>query len=287
MYKHFEGAIMKVISFVNMKGGVGKTTLAVNVADVLSRRLGQRVLLVDLDPQFNATQSLFSGDEYVKLRKAGADTVYEIFANPTPIMSVVDGPSKIAPKKLADIKPTNISVGLDVLLGNLEIYRVEMVPGQGTEMRLKGFLKLKENDYDYVIVDTPPTPSVFMNSALLASNFYVVPIKPEPISRVGIDLLQGVINRVSENNGHDIICAGVVVTMANVATLVYKECMAQLKAEPLWSSRLLRRHIPIRTAIARDQGKQKLILDGNDVVSKGAITAVVNEIVERTDVAIT
>lgn len=275
---------MKIISFVNMKGGVGKTTLAVNVADVLSRRLGQRVLLIDLDPQFNATQSIFSGDEYLKLRQDGADTVYEMFAdNPAPIISVVDGASVVTPKKLSELEPTKVSDNLDILLGNLEIYRVEMIAGQGTEMRLKGFLKHKENDYDYVIVDTPPTPSVFMNSALLASNFYVVPIKPEPMSRVGIDLLQGVINRVSENNGHNITCAGVVITMAQTNTVVYKECLQLLRADPKWSGRLLRRNIPSRTAIAREQGKQKLILDGDDPDSKSAITAVVNEIIEKTD----
>jgi len=85
---------MKIISFVNMKGGVGKTTLAVNVADVLSRHLGKRVLLVDLDPQFNATQSLFSGDQYLKLREDGADTVYEMFADNPVILPKTKGMRK-------------------------------------------------------------------------------------------------------------------------------------------------------------------------------------------------
>lgn len=274
---------MKVISFVNMKGGVGKTTLAVNVADVMSRRLNQRVLLVDLDPQFNATQSLYSGDAYLDLRKKGADTIYDVFANPAPIISVVDGAKTAEPKKLSDIAPTEISENLHILLGNLEIYRVEMGGGQGTEMRLKGFLKHQADRYDYVIVDTPPTPSVFMSSALLASDFFVVPIKPEPMSRVGIDLLQGVINRVSENNGHDIKCAGVVITMAQSNTVVYKDCRRQLQGDAKWKSRLLRRDIPQRTAIAREQGKQKLILDGDDPEAKTAIVGVVNEIMKKTD----
>jgi chromosome partitioning protein len=274
---------VKVISFVNMKGGVGKTTLAVNVADVLSRRLNKRVLIVDLDPQFNATQSLFSGEQYLKLRKAGADTIYEVFANPAPIISVVSPTQKQEPKKLADIKPTNVAANLDILLGNLEIYRVEMGGGQGTEMRLKGFLKNLSDAYDYVIIDTPPTPSVFMSSALIASGYYVVPIKPEPMSRVGIDLLQGVINRVAENNGHEMKCAGLVITMANTATIVYKECVAQLQSDAIWKGRLLRGFIPQRTAIAREQGVQRLILSGNDLDSKRAIVGVTNEIMGKVD----
>ena len=70
---------MRVISFVNMKGGVGKTTLAVNVADALNRRYGKRVLIVDIDPQFNATQCLYSGDDYVALRQAGGHTIADLF----------------------------------------------------------------------------------------------------------------------------------------------------------------------------------------------------------------
>lgn len=201
----------------------------------------------------------------------------------SPIISVVDGAKAADPKKLHEITPTVISENLHLLLGNLEIYRVEMGGGQGTEMRLKGFLKHKVDCYDYVIVDTPPTPSVFMSSALLASDYYVVPIKPEPMSRVGIDLLQGVINRVSENNGHDLKCAGVVITMAQSNTLVYKECRSQLEGDSKWKDRLLRTDIPQRTAIARDQGKQKLILDGDDTDAKRAIVGVVNEIVKKTD----
>lgn len=275
---------MKITSFVNMKGGVGKTTLAVNVAHVLSERLGKRVLIVDVDPQFNATQALLSGDNYLKLRQSGCDTVYDIFSeNPAPLVSLVEGTTPVVAKTLETILPTKIKTNLDLMLGNLEIYRVEMVAGQGTEMRLKAFLKHQSANYDYAIIDTPPTPSVYMSSAILASHYYVVPIKPEPMSRVGIDLLQGVINRVSANNGHDISCAGVVITMSAKTTLVYKECRSELRKHELWKDRVLRNHLPQRTAIAKAQGKQELILDGTDFDSKRAITNIVTELLEKID----
>lgn len=111
----------------------------------------------------------------------------------------------------------------------------------------------------------------------------MVPIKPEPMSRVGIDLLQGVINRVSENNGHDIKCAGVVITMAQPHTIVYKDCLRELRKDQTWKSRLLRNSVPQRTAIARGQGDQKLILDGNDAETKRALANLVTEIVNRID----
>ncbi|MES2407601.1 MAG: AAA family ATPase [Pseudomonadota bacterium] len=70
---------MKTISFVNMKGGVGKTTLALNVADCLARTHNKKVVVIDVDPQFNATQCLFTGDEYVDMLKAKADTILNVF----------------------------------------------------------------------------------------------------------------------------------------------------------------------------------------------------------------
>lgn len=66
---------MKVVSFVNMKGGVGKTTLAVNIADFLTSRHAKKVLLIDVDPQFNATQCLINGDDYVEYIKNGGTTI--------------------------------------------------------------------------------------------------------------------------------------------------------------------------------------------------------------------
>ena len=70
---------MSVISVVNMKGGVAKTTLAINLADVLVRREDCAVLLIDLDPQFNATQALFSPEDYVARRQAGGHTIVDVF----------------------------------------------------------------------------------------------------------------------------------------------------------------------------------------------------------------
>lgn len=83
---------MKKIAMVNMKGGVAKTTLAVNLAHALWKREDKRVLLIDLDPQFNATQCLLSGDEYVEARKKGRHTILNIFddAPTTSISPVID-----------------------------------------------------------------------------------------------------------------------------------------------------------------------------------------------------
>lgn len=275
---------MKVISFVNMKGGVGKTTLAVNVADALNRRKDKKVLLVDIDPQFNATQCLYSGDEYLELLKQGESTIADIFSNsPTYVVDPIDGKVEIPAKKLSEIEPWEYRSGFDLLAGNLEIYKIDMGQGQGRELRLKRYLnkELEQDKYDYVIIDTPPTPSHFMNSALLASSHYLVPVKPEPLSRVGIDLLRGVIDRISENHGHDIECAGVAITLADRRTRVLADAIEFLDKDPYWSGKRFRADLPHRTQIARDQGTQTLILDSGNQDARTALMSITNDLMER------
>jgi chromosome partitioning protein len=267
-----------------MKGGVGKTTLAVNVADCLNRRHDQRVLLIDLDPQFNATQCLYSGERYVELRDAGGHTIVNVFSETTtPFISPVKGEIAKAGTPLDAIEPWAYRQGFDIIPGDLEIYRIDMASGQGKELRLRRYLEKLERKklYDFVIIDTPPTPSHYMMAALLASKYYFVPVKPEPLSRVGIDLLRGVIDRSSENHGHDIECIGVVVTLADVRTRVYNDALAFLDNNALWKDKRYKAVLPHRTAVAREQGNQSLILDIGERDSMFALTQITSELMSR------
>lgn len=177
-----------------MKGGVAKTTLAINLADCLSKRHGKRVLLVDVDPQFNATQCLLSPEDYVKHLKLNGDTTLTVFDRANRVIpSTVKKGASTTPKKLEEIEVIEIKRNFDLLPGNLELYRLEMAPGDGRENRLKNYLNKVSEQYDYVVVDTPPTPSVWMTSALIASNYYLIPVKADPISLTGIDLLRSII----------------------------------------------------------------------------------------------
>jgi chromosome partitioning protein len=275
---------MRTISLVNMKGGVAKTTLAVNLADALNRREDGRVLLVDLDPQFNATQCLFSGPDYVEKRKKGGHTVLNVFDDSgSSEISLVTGMTINASVKLEDVKPWPVRDGFDIIPGDLELYRLEMSGGHGREMRLRRYLeKTKASEkYDYIIIDTPPTPSHWMISGLLASDHYLVPVKPEPLSRVGIDLLRGVINRCAENHGHSIECLGVVLTIADRRTKVFSETIDFLDNNKVWKDKRIAWDLPQRTVIARDQGNQGLILDCANSDARSALVRITSEVVKR------
>ncbi len=274
---------MKVISFVNMKGGVAKTTLAVNVADCLVRRHGARVLIADLDPQFNATQTLISGSDYIRRLQAGEHTIVQVFDDLSrPMASTVDGATTRPPSRIEDIQPWEVRERLHLLAGHLELHRLEMGGGQGRENRLRRYVDAirQRGDYDYVIIDTPPTPSAWMSSALIASEHYVVPVKPEPLSTTGIDLLRAVVARVQENYALTLSCAGVVLTLAEQQTVVFRQTLEFLDNNPFWKGRRFRNVLPKRTAVARMQGEQRLILEADDAELSLAVSGIANELLE-------
>jgi len=275
---------MQVISFINMKGGVAKTTLCINVADFLARRKQKRVLVVDIDPQFNATQCLLSPTAYEKKLQAGQKSIVDVFdANAYPAVGAVSGAKTIQPTSLDDIKPIAIRTNFDLLPGNLNLYKLQMAAGGGTEHRLKKFLNLPmiSAAYDYILIDTPPTPSVWMSSALLASDHYLIPVKPDPISFTGIDLLKRVVDDVTENYGTNLKCAGLVLTMAETNTIVYKACHSYLSKNDYWKEFLYKSNIRKATVVAGKQASQELILDTNDSDLKFDLASIVNELEQR------
>jgi chromosome partitioning protein len=274
---------MKIISVVNMKGGVAKTTLAVNLADCLCRRLEKKVLLVDIDPQFNATQCLIEPNDYKKRLENNESSVLNIFESPRASASTVKGLKVIKPTQYKDVKPTQLTKNFHILMGNIQLYRIEMAPGEGMEQRLKRYLDTVKDLYDLAIIDTPPTPSVWMSTALIASNYYLVPCKPEPLSTTGIDLLKSVVEQKQENYDMDLKCAGLVLTIAEKYTKAYQEAVAFIEDDEFWKDYLFRYELPKKTKIAYMQGKQEKILDSRDATLKLSLVNITNELMERID----
>ncbi len=274
---------MKVICLINMKGGVGKTTLSVNLTDCLATRHDAKVLLIDIDPQFNSTQCLMSTDEYIEHLNERRDTIINVYdRNVRPLISSVNGVEEKEPKKLDEIEPIKIKENFYLLPGNLELYRIEMTPGEGRENKLNKYIKAINEKYkfDYIIIDTPPTPSIWMTSALLASNYYLIPVKPDPISFTGLDLLQSIINERKENLDLKIECCGVVLTMVESTTRVYADAVKFLN-EGRWKTYKFMKELPKRTKIARTQMSKTFILDLDDPEAKLNLTGITSELIKR------
>lgn len=275
---------MKTISFVNMKGGVGKTTLALNVADCLARTHNKKVVVIDVDPQFNATQCLFTGSEYVQLLKNGADTVLNVFDTEIkPLASAVGGVAQSDPKELKDIKLQKKD-HLWTLPGNIDLYRLEMTTGEGREFSIQRLIEenLVPAGFEYAVIDTPPTPSVWMTSALIASDYFVIPVKPDPLSLIGIDLLWSIIERRRKSYGLKLKCLGVALTMVERPdSVVYSNARENLANNKYWKDYVLDQYLPKRAELARQQLTQPFILKMDDFELRASLTKLVQKFVDE------
>jgi chromosome partitioning protein len=213
---------MQVVSFMNMKGGVGKTTLAVNVAHGLAQLHRKTVLVVDGDPQFNATQYLLGTEAYLKhISDPTKGTLRDIFVpqRPGPVNTVAGSSRGVnrAKMPLANVTCAIYDGGpgrgkLDLIPSTLQLMDIETSRRQ-TEKKLKDYLEEKATGYDYVIIDCPPTISIFTQAAILASHKYLVPIKPDALSVIGLPLLERWLEDYTDDAGATVESVGLVYTM--------------------------------------------------------------------------
>ncbi len=199
---------MKIISFLNIKGGVAKTTSCVNVAAELGR-LGNKVLIIDLDPQSNATKyvgmyypnslgsyNLLKGED-VGVTMTKYDNVWLIPAN----INLIASESEI----LADTK-------------------------KARETRLKKWLDKSEGPFDYVLIDCPPALGMISINALVASDYVLVPLKIDKFSLDGFEYLISSVNSVKEEFNENLNLLGVFITMDR-STRINREVKEELKGE--------------------------------------------------------
>jgi chromosome partitioning protein len=226
----------QVVSFINMKGGVGKTTLVVNVAYALAYFHHKKVLLVDIDPQFNASTYLMTGEQYVEHRDSDTkNTILHIFKpKEDQGFSTTKGTKRLKPSKQnlqAYIYTIfNNSGKLDLIPSDLRLITIQDSE-RGTEKRLNNFLKEKAQNYDYVLIDCPPTISIFTQAAILATDKYLVPVKPDPLSTIGLPLLERWLENYTENAGIKVSCVGEVFCFVREATIQMQQIMTDLRRE--------------------------------------------------------
>lgn len=183
----------KIVSFINQKGGVGKTTTCVNMASYLAV-MGKRVLLVDLDPQGNATSSLGIDKD------ANLKTIYNVIVDDN-LLDEVMLKSKV---ENLDIVPSNVD------LAGAEIELVQM---NNREKVVKKILQTVKGNYDFICIDCPPSLGLLTVNALTASDSIIIPIQCEYFALEGLTQLMYTIKLVKKHLNSDITVEGVVLTM--------------------------------------------------------------------------
>ncbi len=183
----------KIISFINQKGGVGKTTSAINTASYLAE-LGKFVLLVDLDPQGNATSGLGVRQKEIK------STLYSAMIDSTNVEDTI-------------IRTKTVGLSVIPSTGDLAGANIELVDTQNREYRLKSVLDSVRHDYDYIIIDSPPSLGILTVNGLIASDSLIIPVQAEYYALEGLGQLLETIELVRNGLHPKLEIMGALITM--------------------------------------------------------------------------
>ena len=200
----------KIFCVANQKGGVGKTTTTVNLSAGLAK-VGQRVLMVDLDPQGNATMGSGVDKRQLKL------SVYDVL---------------LENASIAEARQANTKAGYDVLGANRELAgaEVELVAIERREKRLKQALAAAGDEYDFVLIDCPPSLSMLTLNGLCAAHGVIVPMQCEYFALEGLSDLVNTIKQVHANLNKDLEIIGLLRVMFDPRITLQQQVSDQLKA---------------------------------------------------------
>ena len=196
------------ISVINMKGGVGKTTVATLLGRHAASRRSLRTLAIDLDPQANLSQALLGSNRYRQFLDSRAPSVVEVFSGYAPPSGGNPSPSPLDVKDVV----LRISANLDLIPSRFDFSNY-LVNSIGANLQVLARL-IADNfqDRDLVIIDCAPTESIFTQTAYHASRYVLVPVKPEFLATIGFPLLsRSLADFRNANPGHDISVVGVLV----------------------------------------------------------------------------
>lgn len=235
----------KVIVICNQKGGVAKTTTAINISSYLAIE-HKKTLLIDIDPQGNSTSGL-------GIDKHGIEhNIYHSLLNHMPIEDIIL-PTKIENLFLA---PANI---------NLTGAEIELTSVIGREHKLRNTLQVVKNNYDFIIVDCPPSLGLLTINGLCAADSIIVPIQCEYYALEGLGQLMNTVNLVKDNLNPKLEVEGVLLTMADLRTKLAKEVISEVKKH--FKDKVYKTIIPrsIRLSEAPGFGKPIVLYDKESV----------------------
>lgn len=203
-FKEFANERAKVISVVNHKGGVGKTTTTLNLGKALVK-LGYRVLLIDMDSQGNLSQALGHDNPEKQVVQA------LLKGEPLPVISIAEH---------YDLAPSDLELAYADL---------ELVQAVGGVNQLKNAIAPIRSQYDYIFIDCPPALNIFTNSALVASTGCLVTLQPEASALKGVNNLFDRITQVRDRINYELTIEGIILTMVDARLKVHRDMIEYIK----------------------------------------------------------
>jgi len=238
----------KIIAICNQKGGVGKTTTAINLGYYLSHK-GKRVLLIDFDPQANATSGL--GVDKTKIQS----DIYDVLVNRTQVQDIIQ--ELYTPE--FQLIPSSI---------NLTGAEIELISMMNREYKLKSALKDLTINHDFILIDSPPSLGLLTINALTAANSVLIPIQCEYYALEGLSQLLNTINLVRDNLNPGLNIEGVLLTMADYRTNLTSEVIEE--ARKFFKDKVFKTIIPrsVRLSEAPGFGKPIHLYDKTSIGAK-------------------
>jgi chromosome partitioning protein len=211
-----------IYAFANQKGGVGKTTTAVNVGAYLAAK-GQRVLLIDLDPQSNATSSLGFDKKQVKA------SLYNVLIDSQPLPEVI----QLTKRVRLDLAPAS---------PQLAGAEVELVPMIEREKRLKHAIAQIQTNYDYILIDCPPSLSLLTINALAAAQGVIIPVQCEYLALEGLSQLMNTLQLVRKGLNPGLALRGLIMTMYDSRARLAQQVIEEVRSH--FGERLFKTLVP-------------------------------------------
>ena len=253
----------KIISLINQKGGVGKTTTAINLASYLADQ-GQKVLLVDLDPQANASSGL--GIDAQSVEKG---LYHALFMNEHPIDLVVETESE----------------GLHVLPANQDLAgaTVELTEVENREFKLQEILEMVRSNYDFIIIDSPPSLGLLTINGLVAADEVIIPVQTEYFALEGLGQLLNTIDLVQQNLQPNLDLGGILMTMYDKRNRLAKQVVKEVRKH--FPDKVFKAVIPrtVKLAEAPSFGKSILNFDTFNAGAR-AYRQLAGEVIEQSKI---
>ena len=236
----------KIIAIANQKGGVGKTTTSVNLSALLAKK-GKKVVLIDADPQGNATSGLGVDKDVEK-------SLYDVLINEEPVAGTLQD----TVEKNLKICPSNM---------NLAGAEVELVSQMSREHRLKEQLEGIKDKFDYIFIDCPPSLGLITLNAFTASDSILIPVQCEYFALEGLGQLLNTINLVKKHLNKDLEIEGALLTMYDIRTILSNQVVKEVKK--YFGDKVYKNYIPrnVRLSEAPSYGMPISLYDPR---SKGA-----------------